>query len=183
MKIYTRTGDEGETGLFGGGRVPKDDVRVEAYGEVDELNATLGVARSVGLAPDLERWCASLQEQLFTVGSVLATPLDSKARGHIPKVNPAWASQMEQAMDAYDGELPALTTFILPAGHAGASALHLSRCVCRRAERRVVGLFRESLVERDVVVYLNRLSDFLFTLARVANLRARVSDVPWKPPA
>jgi cob(I)alamin adenosyltransferase len=180
VSIYTRTGDDGQTGLFGGGRVPKDEPRVDAYGEVDELNAALGVARSTNLAPDIDKHCTTLQSQLFTVGSQLATPLDSKAREHIPKIVPSWAKDMEQAIDAYDRELPALTNFILPGGSAGASALHLARCICRRAERKVVALHRARLVDPEVVVYLNRLSDFLFTLARAANLRAGRPDVPWK---
>jgi cob(I)alamin adenosyltransferase len=180
VSIYTRTGDDGTTGLFGGGRVPKDDPRVDAYGEVDELNAALGVARSTNLPPDIDKHCANLQNQLFTVGSQLATPLDSKARVHIPKIETSWAQDMEQAIDGYDRELPALTNFILPGGSAGASALHLARCVCRRAERKIIALHRDKLIEPEVVVYLNRLSDFLFTLARAANLRAGRPDVPWK---
>jgi cob(I)alamin adenosyltransferase len=181
MAIYTRTGDTGETGLFGGGRVPKDDARVDAYGEIDELNAAVGWARASAPAPDIDSHLEAIQSQLFTVGSVLATPLDSKARAHIPTLQPEWVKQMETAIDGYDRELPLLKQFILPGGSAPAAALHLARCICRRAERRVVALHRENLVESEVVTYLNRLSDFLFTLARVANLRAGLSDVPWRP--
>ncbi len=182
MPIYTKTGDQGETGLFGGGRVAKDDARVDAYGEVDELNAAMGVARSAGLQAELEAHAARIQDELFTVGAVLATPAGTKADAHIPHVNPAWAAQMERAIDAFDQQLAPLSQFILPGGSAGASALHLARTICRRAERRVVTLHREGKVAVDVVVYLNRLSDFLFTLARAANQRAGVPDVPWTPP-
>ncbi len=182
MTIYTKTGDEGQTGLFGGGRVSKDDPRVDAYGEVDELNAALGVARATGLPPDVEAHARVLQDQLFTVGAVLATPAGTKADAHIPHVQPGWALAMEAAIDGYDRELPPLRQFILPGGSAAASALHLARTVCRRAERRVVALRRAEQVAPEVVVYLNRLSDFLFTLARAANLRAGIPDVPWTPP-
>jgi len=182
VPIYTRSGDEGETGLFGAGRVSKDDPRVDAYGEVDELNAAVGLARSLGLAPDLDALARRLQDELFAVGAVLATPSGTKASSHVPPVRPEWAEAMEKAIDRFDTELPPLRQFILPGGTSGASALHLARTVCRRAERRVVKLVRAGEVPREVLVYLNRLSDFLFTLARVANLRASVPDVPWTPP-
>lgn len=181
MSIYTRTGDAGDTGLFGGGRVGKDDPRVDAYGELDELNATIGLARAAGLEPRLEQLAASLQDQLFTVGAVLATPADSKASAHIPKVQPQWAEAMERAIDAMDVELPKMTHFILPGGTPGAAALHVARTVCRRAERRVVPLVRAGKIETAVVVYLNRLSDLLFTMARAANHRAGIEDVKWIP--
>ncbi len=181
MRIYTRTGDQGETGLFGGGRVPKDDRRVEAYGEVDELNAAVGLARSLGMPPDLDAKLAAIQDQLFTVGAVLATPKGTKANAHIPHVDPAWATAMEQAMDALDEELAPLTHFVLPGGSQAASGLHLARTVCRRAERKVVALHRDGVVDEPVVVYLNRLSDLLFTFARAANHRAGVKDVLWIP--
>ena len=178
MKIYTKTGDTGDTGLFGGGRVGKDDVRVEAYGQVDELNAVIGFARSVGLG-QMEALAESIQTQLFTVGAILATPQGSKAEKTLPPVRPEWVTAMEQAIDAFDLELPALTTFILPSGTQAASALHHARTVCRRAERRVVPLVRNGKVNPDLVVYLNRLSDLLFTMARVANHRAGVKDAAW----
>ena len=181
MKIYTKTGDGGDTGLFGGGRVGKDDARVEAYGQVDELNAVLGVARAEGLGK-LDPLAQSLQDQLFTVGSILATPKDSKAAAHIPRVQASWVTAMEAAIDSYDLELPPLTAFILPGGSKAAAALHLARTVCRRAERRVVPLHREGLVDADVVIYLNRLSDLLFAMARYANHLGGVKDVPWVAP-
>lgn len=179
--IYTRTGDAGDTGLFGGGRVHKDDPRVDAYGEVDELNATLGFARSVGLDPELDALVKTLQEQLFTVGAVLATPGGTKAEQYIPKIQPEWATAMEKAIDKLDAEMPAMTHFILPGGTQAASALHVARTVCRRAERRVVPLLREGQLEPQVGVYLNRLSDLLFVMARIANHRAGVADVKWIP--
>lgn len=180
MKIYTKTGDAGETGLFGGGRVPKDSPRVTAYGEVDELNATLGVARAGGLGA-LDGLCETLQHQLFTVGAVLATPQGSKADAHIPHVKPAWIEDMEAAMDALDAELPKMTHFILPGGTPGSAALHLARTVCRRAERTVVPLVRVGTVDGAVMRFLNRLSDLLFMMARAVNHRAGVEDVKWVP--
>jgi cob(I)alamin adenosyltransferase len=181
-RIYTKTGDQGETGLFGGGRVGKDDPRVEAYGEVDELNASVGFARSAANAPeDLDPMLAQIQDQLFTVGAKLATPREAKASSILPPIDPTWAAGMEEAMDRFELELPPLTNFVLQGGTQAASALHLARTVCRRAERKVVTLHRQGLVDADVVVYLNRLSDLLFTMARVANLRAGVNDVLWVP--
>lgn len=181
MKIYTKTGDTGDTALFGGGRVGKDHVRVEAYGEVDELNSIIGVARAEGLR-GLDPLAQSLQDQLFTLGAVLATPAGTKASAHIPQLQAAWVTAMENAIDAFDTELPALTSFILPGGSRAAAALHHARCVCRRAERGIVPLVRAGDVSVEVVVYLNRLSDLLFTMARMANLHAGVKDVPWVAP-
>jgi cob(I)alamin adenosyltransferase len=181
VKIYTRTGDAGETGLFDGRRVSKSDLRVDAYGEVDELNATLGVARATGLLADVDGLCGKVQDALFTLGSALATPPGSKAQSAIPKLRVDWVTEMEQAIDRFDQELPKLTAFILPGGTAQAAALHVARTVCRRAERRVVPLYRAGKVELLAVTYLNRLSDLLFTLARIQNHRANVPDVPWSP--
>ncbi|MFP2963597.1 cob(I)yrinic acid a,c-diamide adenosyltransferase [Myxococcus sp. 1LA] len=181
MKIYTKSGDAGETGLFGGGRVAKDDVRVDAYGEVDELNATLGLVRSFEGPTDVDALLHRLQDQLFTVGAVLATPEGTKASAHIPELKPEWAEDMERVIDGFEAELSPMTHFILPGGTQAASALHLARTVCRRAERRTVPLLREGKIPKAVVVYLNRLSDLLFVLARVANHRAGVEDVKWIP--
>jgi cob(I)alamin adenosyltransferase len=181
VKIYTKTGDGGETALFGGPRVRKNDLRVEAYGEVDELNAAIGAVRAVVEDPEIERQLGLVQEELFTIGAELATPHQARARSAIPAVDPAWARRLEQAIDAWDAELPALTTFILPTGTRTAAALHLARCVCRRAERRVVALAAEVDVVPDTLAYLNRLSDFLFVASRLANHRARRAETPWKP--
>jgi len=180
--IYTKTGDSGETGLFGGGRVGKDDPRVSAYGELDELNASIGLARSQGLDPQMDALAATLQDELFTVGSVVATPQGTKAEQHIPKIKSEWIKAMEDAIDAFDRELPPMNAFILPGGCKAAAALHVARTVCRRAERRAVPLYREGKVELLVIGYLNRLSDLLFTMARAANHRAKIEDVKWVPP-
>lgn len=177
-RIYTRTGDEGDTGLFGGGRVHKDEPRVEAYGEVDELNAAIGLARAEGLG-ELDVLAHAIQEQLFCVGSVLATPPGVKAAAVVPPIEPAWIEKMERAIDTFELELPELKAFILPGGSKAGAALHLARTICRRAERRVVPLARAGQLPREAVVYLNRLSDLLFTMARVANHRAKVKDEPW----
>ncbi len=181
MKIYTKTGDRGDTSLFGGSRVGKDDLRVEAYGSVDELNAALGVARSQAPGSELDAHLARLQEELFAVGAQLATPRESRGSGSVPEVDPAWVEALERAIDGWDRELPPLSAFVLPGGAPLASALQLARAVARRAERRVVSLSRLAEVDPQVVVYLNRLSDFLFVAARVANLRAGAAEVLWHP--
>jgi cob(I)alamin adenosyltransferase len=181
VKIYTKTGDGGETALFGGPRVRKSDHRVEAYGEVDELNAAVGAVRAVVEDPQIERELGMVQAELFTIGAELATPHQARARSAIPAVDPAWVTRLEQAIDAWDGELPPLTSFILPTGTRTAAALHLARCVCRRAERRVVALAAEVEVAPETLSYLNRLSDFLFVAARLANHRSGRAETPWKP--
>jgi len=184
MKIYTKTGDRGETSLLGGLRVAKDDTRVEAYGSVDELNAALGTARALAPDPDLDAHLARLQGELFTVGAALATPSGSRAERAAPKVEGAFAGALEAAIDALERELPPLTAFVLPGGTRLACALHAARAVGRRAERRVVSLSRVAEVDPAIVAFLNRLSDFLFVAARTANHRAGVPDVPWhaRPP-
>lgn len=179
MKIYTKTGDAGETGLFGGPRVSKSDPRVDAYGEVDELNAAVGAVRALVEDPELDRHLARVQDELFCVGAELATPAGAKARAAIPEVQARWVEPLEAAMDRWDGELPPLRQFVLPGGTRTAAALHLARCVCRRAERRVVALAAEVEVAPAVLAYLNRLSDFLFVAARLANHRARREEVLW----
>ncbi|HEY6006239.1 MAG TPA: cob(I)yrinic acid a,c-diamide adenosyltransferase [Anaeromyxobacter sp.] len=181
MKIYTKTGDAGETGLFGGPRVKKSDPRVEAYGEVDELNAAVGAARAVVEDPEIDRELAHIQEELFCVGAELATPHGAKARSAIPPVEASWAPRLETAIDAWNEQLPALSRFVLPGGTRTAAALHLARAVCRRAERRVVALAEHVEVDAAVLVYLNRLSDFLFVAARMANHRARKEEPLWDP--
>ena len=174
MKIYTRTGD---TGLFGGARVRKNDVRVEAYGSVDETNAALGVARTSGVGPDVDALLGRIQADLFTLGAELACVPDKVDRLRLPLLAPEHAAELEQLIDAAEDGLPPLASFVLPGGTAAAAALHLARTVCRRAERAVLGL---PDVRAELVVYLNRLSDLLFVLARQANHRAGVADVPWQ---
>lgn len=179
MKIYTRTGDTGETGLFGGARVSKADLRVEAYGEVDELNSFVGLARTVRFDRDVDALLATIQSELFDVGAELAAVPGKETKLAMPRIDDEAIAALERAIDRADEELPPLTTFVLPGGSLAASHLHLARCVCRRAERRVVALARESDVREVVIRYLNRLSDLLFTWARLANHRAQVPDVPW----
>jgi cob(I)alamin adenosyltransferase len=181
MKIYTRTGDQGDTALFGGGRVPKDDPRVVAYGEVDELNSALGVVRATEPVELFEPVLEAVQRDLFSIGGQLATPDPSRVAKALVKasLSAERVSELERLMDAADAELPQLRAFVLPAGTAKAAALHLARTVCRRAERSVVRLARDKEVPGLFIVYLNRLSDLLFTLARLANHRAGVKDITW----
>ena len=173
MKIYTKTGDAGQTSLFGGARVAKNDPRIEAYGTVDELNSVLGVARATDAALDAD--LAAIQSDLFEVGAHLASPGTSR----FPGVEPARIEELERRIDAMTGELPPLTSFILPGGSLFAAHLHVARTVCRRAERLVVGLEDDSEATLSTVRYLNRLSDYLFTAARFANHLAGSHDVPW----
>ena len=185
VKIYTRSGDAGETGLFGGPRVSKDDLRVEAYGSVDEANAALGEARARAHASadgELESLLAAAQDRLFTVGAELATPPNARARQVLPAIEPAWTKELEDAIDRLDAGLPPLRQFVLPGGPPLASALHLARAACRRAERRVIALHRREPVSPLALTYLNRLSDFLFVAARAASHRAGVAEIPWNPP-
>jgi cob(I)alamin adenosyltransferase len=184
MKIYTKTGDAGDTGLFGGGRVGKDAARVGAYGEVDELNAVLGLAGSLSRDEEISSLLREIQSDLFTLGAILASPAaeeGGRASAHVPELDAARIAELERRIDAAEEELPPLRTFILPGGHRGAAALHLARTVCRRAERRVVALAREVALPQTVLPYLNRLSDLLFTLARLENRRAGVEEQPWAP--
>jgi cob(I)alamin adenosyltransferase len=181
MKIYTRTGDEGETALFGGGRVPKDHPRVAAYGDVDELNSVLGIVRATQPAEFFDPLFESMQRDLFSIGGHLATPDPTRVAKALEKadLSAGRVSEFERLIDEADRELPPLRAFVLPAGTPKAAALHLARTVCRRAERSVVHLAQTSEVPGLFVVYLNRLSDLLFTLARLANHRAGVRDVTW----
>ncbi len=181
LKIYTKTGDDGDTGLFGGGRVPKDHPRVTAYGEVDELNAVIGQARSVEMMPRIDEVLAPVQRDLFALGAMLATPDLEKMKEQLEKarISDARVAQLEQAIDDGEQELEPLKAFILPGGTAKAAALHVARTVCRRAERAVIHLQRDTEVPQIVIVYLNRLSDLLFVLARVANKRAGAGEVTW----
>lgn len=180
MKIYTRTGDAGETGLFGGGRVAKTHPRVEAYGEVDELNAALGLARAIESMPRVDEIIVSLQRDLFAIGALLATPDLEKMKRQLEKarIDEQRISELEHAIDDGDAELEPLRSFIVPGGTPKAAALHVARTVCRRAERRVIALDQDE-IPAIVIVYLNRLSDLLFTLARVANRRAGAGEVTW----
>ena len=181
MKIYTKTGDTGLTGLFGGGRVPKNDARVNAYGDVDELNSALGVVRATAPAAFFDALFSDIQRDLFAIGGHLATPDPDKVRKALAKADLAEGriTLFEQTMDQADQSLPPLRAFVLPAGTPKSAALHFARTVCRRAERSVVGLSQGEEVPPLFLVYLNRLSDLLFTLARLANHEAGVADVTW----
>jgi cob(I)alamin adenosyltransferase len=178
VKIYTKTGDDGETGLFGGPRVRKNCPRIEAYGTVDELNAVVGIVRTHGLPPDLDALLARIQNELFDLGAELATP--EPAKFGIAGATDAHVAALEREIDRYEAELEPLGQFILPGGTPAAAALHLARTVCRRAERCVVTLTETETISPNTVIYLNRLSDLLFVLARAANRRAGVADVPWR---
>ena len=182
MKIYTRTGDTGSTGLFGGPRVAKDDDRIEAYGTVDELNAAIGTARSADLGDVVDTQLEKIQHALFAIGAELATPEPDDHSMRI--ISSAHISQLEQWIDEHEGGLEPLQQFILPAGDAGATHLHLARAICRRAERRVVTLVRrhETSISEELIIYLNRLSDLLFVLTRSVNQLRGVEDVQWVKP-
>jgi cob(I)alamin adenosyltransferase len=189
MPIYTKTGDDGDTALFGGGRVPKNDRRVEAYGAVDELNSFVGLALASVTHADadadadtgIRRGLLLIQNDLFALGANLATPEgdDSRPRPQTPEVPVARVEEMEEWIDQATQELPELRQFVLPGGTEAAARLHVCRSVCRRAERAVVALGREERLDPGIVPYLNRLSDLLFVWARLENLRAGQADVPW----
>ena len=181
MKIYTKTGDKGDTGLFGGGRVPKDDPRVEAYGDVDELNAALGMVRAVEVMQRIDEVIVPIQRDLFSIGALLATPDLEKMHDHLTKaqIDDNRIKSLEKSIDDCDRELEPLKAFIVPGGTPKAAALHLARTICRRAERRVISLQHKTEIPQIVIVYLNRLSDLLFTLARVASKRGGAGEVTW----
>lgn len=179
MKIYTKTGDLGETSLLGGMRVPKDHLRVSAYGDVDETNAALGVVRALAEEP-LERLLLAIQKDLFAIGAQLADPSHKVAAKRTKAaVTAAQVRRLEKAIDAREARLPPLRSFVLPGGTPAAALLHQTRTVCRRAERSVVTLAREADVDPRIIVYLNRLSDLLFVLARVENHRAGFAEDRW----
>ena len=179
MRIYTKTGDTGETGLFDGTRVSKNDPRVDAYGDVDELSAWIGLTRSDDLPADVDERLGGIQRDLFALGSMLADPTHRIAK-RVDKatLTPASVKSLEGAIDAFETELPPLKRFIFAGGTSAASRLHLARAVCRRAERGVVGLGADA-VDPLAIQYLNRLSDLLFVMARVLNRRAGVAEVEW----
>jgi cob(I)alamin adenosyltransferase len=180
MKIYTKKGDRGQTFLFGGGPYPKDSERIAAYGEVDELNSVLGcVISSLSKASELSERLLEIQKQLFVVGAELATvsPSPEMAAGYIQASH---SHSLERDIDAWETELEPLKKFVLPGGEPAAAFLHQARTVCRRAERAVVRLSHDQAIRSDLLVYLNRLSDWLFVLARLVNRRAGVPDILWE---
>ncbi|HAC15605.1 MAG TPA: cob(I)yrinic acid a,c-diamide adenosyltransferase [Bacteroidetes bacterium] len=178
MKIYTKTGDTGKTSLFGGGRVSKDSARIEAYGTVDELNSTIGYARSQRLSVDSDKKLEVIQNDLFVMGADLATPPETKAT--IKRIDSDQITQLELWIDEMEKNLSPLRYFILPGGTPGASAIHISRTVCRRAERCVIQAMETESISNLVVIYLNRLSDFLFVMSRYENSKAGINEIHWK---
>ncbi|HCA80238.1 MAG TPA: cob(I)yrinic acid a,c-diamide adenosyltransferase [Bacteroidetes bacterium] len=178
MKIYTKTGDLGETSLLGGQRVPKDALRIEAYGTVDELNSALGIARALKPSADVDQILGLIQSDLFTLGADLAAS-GEKRSAMIQPVGHEHVARLEQTIDTLDAQLPPLTTFIIPGGSPLAAQLHLARTICRRAERLVVRLSKAEKVDPLSTMFLNRLSDTLFVVARYANHVAGVREIPW----
>jgi len=180
MKIYTKTRDTGDTGLFGGARVSKASPRVDAYGEVDELNSAVGWARVAVSNLDLDALLNQIQNDLFEVGAELGSTDDRKKKSAMPLIAEPQVEALERAIDEYEEGPPALTSFVLPGGSEGAARFHLARCVCRRAERSLVALGAQENLRGELFRYVNRLSDLLFVLARDANHVAGVEDIPWK---
>lgn len=182
MKIYTRTGDEGDTSLFAGGRVSKGHLRLHTYGTVDELNSVLGVVLAAGISADVEAVVQRIQSELFVVGADLATPLDAEAKW-LTRVIPEMTQRLEQEIDEWENQLPPLKNFILPGGSMTGALLHQARTVCRRAERWLVTLKTSEPVNEEVLRYLNRLSDWLFVLARFVNYHVGQAESTWQSPA
>ncbi|UCH26140.1 MAG: cob(I)yrinic acid a,c-diamide adenosyltransferase [Trueperaceae bacterium] len=180
MKIYTKTGDGGTTALYGGRRVSKSDLRVRAYGSVDEVSALLGLVRSHLQDAAIDRDLGRIQDDLFVVGADLATPFESRFREKIDPVRTEQVDTLEKMIDGYDAELEPLQSFILPGGHPVAAWLHYARAVARRAEREVVEVAAGDQINTEVIGYLNRLSDLLFMIARVVNRRMGVGETPWR---
>jgi len=187
MKIYTKTGDKGTTALFGGTRVKKYNLRIESYGTVDELNSYIGLIKDQEINEIEKASLLKIQNELFTLGAMLATPPEKevlkngKERLNIPKINDGSIEFLEQEIDRMDAVLPQMTHFILPGGHQAVSFCHIARCVCRRAERLSVELNDEETINPDVIKYLNRLSDYLFTLARKLSKDLAVEEIKWIP--
>ncbi|VAW25418.1 ATP:Cob(I)alamin adenosyltransferase [hydrothermal vent metagenome] len=187
MKIYTKTGDKGKTSLFGGNRVPKYHLRIEAYGTVDELNSYVGLIRDQKIDKHTSNILLKIQHELFTLGAMLATPSEKKIlkngkeRLNISKINNTSVSLLENEIDAMNKILPEMTHFILPGGHTTVSFCHIARCICRRAERITTQLSDENYVEEEILVYLNRLSDYLFVLARKLTIDNNAQEIYWIP--
>lgn len=182
FKVYTKTGDKGSTGLIGGTRVPKDHIRIDAYGTVDELNSVLGVVTDSLGAPAINAWILEIQDRLFTVGSTLATDPHKDTKMKLPDLHESDITWLEQRIDEMDEVLPPMKSFILPGGHVAASHAHVARCVCRRAERICVHMQNnEEFVPEVVLKYLNRLSDFLFVLSRYIVFQNKGEEIPWRP--
>ena len=187
MKIYTKTGDKGTTALFGGTRVPKHHIRIESYGTVDELNSHLGLIRDQNIDSHYQELLIHIQDKLFTVGAILATDPDKailkngKERLNIPKISNEDIERLEHEMDAMNEVLPPMTHFVLPGGHQTVSFCHIARCVCRRAERLATALNDIEAIEPNTLTYLNRLSDYLFVLARKLSFDLKANEIKWIP--
>lgn len=187
MKIYTKTGDTGTTTLFGGTRVKKDNLRIESYGTVDELNAYIGLIKDQDISDVVRNSLLKIQNQLFTLGAMLATPPEKerlqngKERLTIPKIDANSILFLENKIDKMEEELPKMAHFILPGGHQTVSFCHVARCVCRRAERLSVALNKQEIINNDIIKYLNRLSDYLFMLARKLSKDLSVTETKWVP--
>ncbi|MBU2912783.1 cob(I)yrinic acid a,c-diamide adenosyltransferase [Reichenbachiella agariperforans] len=180
MKVYTKTGDKGETSLLGGTRLPKSALRIEAYGTVDELNSYIGLLRDQAVNTRHIELLISIQNHLFVIGADLATD-PQKTKVKKPPVEPEETEQLERAIDVLDGDLPPMKFFVLPGGHQSVSFGHVARTVCRRAERIVIALAQEEYVADEVQIYLNRLSDYLFVLCRWMAVQLNIDEVPWRP--
>lgn len=187
MKIYTKTGDKGTTALFGGTRVPKHHIRIESYGTVDELNSYIGLIRDQEIDPALKKELIEIQDRLFTLGAMLATDPEKamlksgKERLNIPKIDATYVEDLETAIDRMNASLPPMTHFVLPGGHTTVSYCHVTRCVCRRAERLTTLLDETEGVDTQVLAYLNRLSDYLFVLARKLSFDLQAEEIKWVP--
>lgn len=187
MKIYTKTGDKGETSLFGGTRVPKYHLRIEAYGTVDELNSYIGLIRDQNIDEQTQKNLIKIQQELFTLGAMLATPPEKeklksgKDRLKIYKIDDESISFLENEMDKMNESLPPMTHFVLPGGHSTVSYCHIARCICRRAERISTQLSDESTVDEQILMYLNRLSDYIFVLARKLTYDLKAKEIKWIP--
>ncbi|MCR8666380.1 cob(I)yrinic acid a,c-diamide adenosyltransferase [Aestuariibaculum sp. M13] len=187
MKIYTKTGDKGSTALFGGTRVPKHHIRIESYGTVDELNSHLGLIRDQNINADYKETLIHIQDRLFTVGAIMATDPEKvvlkngKERLNIPKISEENITRLEHEMDTMDAALPPMTHFVLPGGHQTVSFCHIARCVCRRAERLATALNDIEPVDTNCLIYLNRLSDYLFVLARKLSYDLQAYEIKWIP--
>ena len=181
MKIYTKTGDKGETGLFGGGRVRKDHPRIQAYGDVDELNSFIGWAKSLTQDKILSSELKRIQNNLFDIGAILASPHPEKLEGKSSSsVAPQEIEGLEKSIDRMEAELKPLLTFILPGGGEESSILHVARTVCRRAERQIITLSEREKISSQIIIYINRLSDYLFVLARWINFKKNVKEDTWE---
>lgn len=178
MKIYTRTGDNGTTSLFSGGRVLKYHLRVESYGTLDELNSVIGAARAQHLTPQADAYLEQIQNDLFHLGADLATPLDAPT-SYVVRMTAEKTAWLETAIDALTAELAPLKQFVLPGGTPAAAMLHIARTICRRAERLTVELAEQEPIGDHVIPYINRLSDFLFTVARFENLKSGIEESKW----